>query len=51
MFIWRLVFEKVATLEELETVWNYDDALRAHALLDMREAMSQQQLRDAKKRK
>ncbi len=29
--------EKIATLEELETVWSLDDVLRANALLDMRE--------------
>jgi hypothetical protein len=31
-----LIFEKVATLEELETHWSLDDALRMEALLDMR---------------
>lgn len=34
--IWRLVFERVATLEELETHWSLDDVARANALLDMK---------------
>jgi len=46
--LWRLVFEKLATLEELETIWNLDDVDRANALLDMRQAMEQKQIREAK---
>ena len=36
MPIWKLVLEKVASLEELELIWNLDDVYRANALLDMR---------------
>ena len=46
-----MVFEKVATLEELETVWNLDDLDRANAILDMRLAIEQRQARESKKRK
>ena len=30
------MLEKIASLEELETIWSLDDVLRANALLDMR---------------
>ena len=30
------MLEKIASLEELETVWSLDDVMRANALLDMR---------------
>lgn len=45
------MFDKVASLEELETTWNLDDAERAHAFLDVRQAMENQQVMEAKKRK
>jgi len=32
---WRLVIEKIASLEELETHWSLDDVARANAILDM----------------
>jgi hypothetical protein len=34
--VWRLVTEKIATLQELETVWSYDDMVRAIVALDIR---------------
>lgn len=34
--IWRLVLERMATLEEIERSWSIDDVMRANALLDMR---------------
>lgn len=34
MLVWRLVFEKIATLEEIERSWNLDDVLRANDLID-----------------
>lgn len=34
--IWRLVFEKVATLHEIETSWNLDDVMTAIYLLDIK---------------
>ena len=33
MDVWRLVLEKVATLEELKTSWTLDDVERAVAVL------------------
>jgi hypothetical protein len=33
--MWRLIFEKIVTLEEIERSWSYDDLLRANAVLDM----------------
>ena len=34
--IWRLVIDKVASLQEIETHWNLEDVMKANALLDMR---------------
>jgi hypothetical protein len=34
--IWILVTEKIATLNELETVWNIDDVERALAILNLK---------------
>lgn len=39
MAVWRLVFEKVATLQEIEQSWSLDDILRATALLDLKAEM------------
>jgi hypothetical protein len=36
MPIWRLVFDKVATLQEIENHWSLDDVMRAMSLLDFR---------------
>lgn len=33
--------EKIATLEEIERHWSYDDLLRAISILDMREDMQE----------
>jgi len=41
-----LILENVATLSELESIWNLDDVYRANALLDMR-----LDLNEAEKRK
>lgn len=36
--MWRLaVIEKVATLDEIEREWTFDDIARANAVLDMRD--------------
>ena len=34
--IWLVVFEKITTLQELETHWSLDDLVRANAVLEMR---------------
>jgi hypothetical protein len=47
--IWRLVLENVASLQELETIWNLDDVERANALLDMRLDLSEVERKRAKK--
>ena len=36
MLIWTLINEKMATLQELETHWNLDDANRAYAVLQIK---------------
>lgn len=33
--MWRLVIERIATLEEMDRHWTLDDIYRANALLDM----------------
>jgi hypothetical protein len=33
--IWRLIMEKVATLKEIETYYDYADVLDAHLALDL----------------
>ena len=37
--------EKMASLEELERVWNLDDVYRANAILDMRLDLQEDQRR------
>jgi hypothetical protein len=39
--VWRLVTEKIATLSELETVWSYDDMIRANITLDIKVEVDQ----------
>ena len=41
--------EKVASLEELELIWNLDDVYRANALLDMRFDLQEDARRRSKK--
>jgi hypothetical protein len=31
--VWRLVIKKIASLDELETTWSFDDMIRAHTSL------------------
>jgi hypothetical protein len=33
--MWRLVVKRIATLQEIETHYSFDDILRANAVLDM----------------
>lgn len=33
--IWRPIFKKIATLEELTNVWTIDDLMDAHDLMDV----------------
>ena len=37
MEVWRIVFEKVASLEEIERSWDLNDLADAHIALDLRE--------------
>jgi hypothetical protein len=39
--VWRLVTEKIATLTELETVWSYDDMIRANVTLGVKNEIDQ----------
>ena len=34
--MWRLVLDRIATLEEIERSWNFNDIMKANALLDYR---------------
>jgi hypothetical protein len=45
--IWRLILEKITSLQELETLWNLDDVMRANALLDMQQDLSEMARRKA----
>ena len=47
--IWRLVFERLATLNALETSWSLDDVYRANALLDMKDDLAEEEKRRMKK--
>ena len=38
--MWRLVLDKIATLEEIETHWSFDDLMRANAILNMQSEIS-----------
>ena len=35
--MWRLVTEKIATLQEINKHYTYEDILKANAMLDMQE--------------
>lgn len=49
MPIWRLVFEKVATLQEIENHWSLDDVMRAMSLLEFREDVQAENAKRVKK--
>ena len=34
MPVWRLVFNEVATLREVEEAWSFSDIMKANAILD-----------------
>lgn len=40
-FLWRIVIERVATLEEIETHWDLCDLLEAHDALDLRDRVEE----------
>ena len=39
ILVWRIVLEKIATLEEIERSWSLDDLYRAEAVLDLRDEL------------
>lgn len=41
--IWSLVADKIVTLEQLENSWSYDDLLRCHAFLEIKNALQHEQ--------
>ena len=49
--MWRLVFEKVCTLQELETYWSLDDVMRANAILDMQSEYQKRKEAELKRKK
>jgi hypothetical protein len=40
--IWRIVKERMATLHELSTVYDFEDLLKMNAILDMRDDIEAQ---------
>jgi hypothetical protein len=48
-FIWRVVLDGVATLQEIETHWSIDDLADAHEALDARDAVRREQLARARR--
>lgn len=53
MKLWLLITEKLATLEELETIWSLDDVERMYAVLEFRKALESetQKALDLKRKK
>ena len=49
--VWRLVLEKVATLEEINSSWNFLDIIKMNALLDMKIDIEKDAIEKSKKRK
>jgi hypothetical protein len=47
MAVWSLVIGKIATLEDLENNWSLDDMMRAHAFLEMRSDIMEEQRKAA----
>lgn len=47
--IWKLVIERVATLEELEAYWSLDDVERAIASMSFKEELISSAIEDATK--
>jgi ABC-type uncharacterized transport system substrate-binding protein len=41
--LWRPVFKKIATLQEIETHWSVDDLADAHELMDYQEHLEAQE--------
>jgi len=37
--IWRVVFENIASLQEIETFWSIDDLMEANSIIDYRETL------------
>jgi len=48
--VWRLVIERIATLEELDRHWSLDDIYRANAMLDMQADIKAEAARRANKK-
>ncbi len=36
MLIWNLVLENIAPLNEIQTLWSYEDIIKAHSILQMK---------------
>ena len=41
MIIWRIVLAKMATLNEIETTWSFDNIMDANEILDIKEDIEQ----------
>lgn len=50
LVVWRLVTEKVASLQEIDEHWCIDDVFKANAMLDLKIAISDAQAKKQAKR-
>ena len=50
ILVWRIVLEKIATLEEIERSWSLNDLYIAEAILDYREDLISEAKRKAKEK-
>jgi hypothetical protein len=41
MLVWRLVLNKIATLDEIDNYWCFDDIIKANELLDIKDDVLQ----------
>lgn len=46
--MWRVIIEKIATLQEIETHWSLDDLVRANDVLDMKNDIENEQMKKVK---
>lgn len=46
--MWRVILEKIATLQEIETHWSLDDLIRANDILDMKYDLEREEMKRVK---
>ena len=49
--VWRLVIHEpqIASLEEIDNYWTYEDILKGNALLDFKHSIEEKQIHDSKR--